>query len=283
MNGSVRLRSCEVAGNTAGVGGGGAYWENASAAMALENCTVASNWAPSAAGVWAAGGGALVNTIVYHNNSGDFSNTAAGATVRYSCVPALVSGEGNITNEPLLKDLVARDLRLQDASPCIDAGSNVAWAASAPDVAGRPRKLGPQVDMGAHEATRGALIQLTPRTSLTLSAVVGSFTTGTVRVDNVGRAVLTGEVLGVSWPFAVAAGSPYVVEKEASTTVVVRFEAWEEGLTNILVTFTGGGNATLRLWGYGYIPEPGWLGVIGMLLFRSSKRRQEAEDTGARH
>lgn len=275
VDGSITLRSCEVVGNAAGEAGGGVYWQDATMAMKVENCTVTSNRASSAGGVWAAGGGTMINTIVYHNDGGDVLNTGAGAALRYCCVSAAVAGEGNITNEPMFKNFVARDLRLEDASPCMDAGSNLAWTASAPDIAGRPRKLGPYVDMGAHEATRGAVIQLTPRYSLILTAVTGSVACGSVRVDNLGRAVLTGEVLGISWPFALESGSPYVIGSETNTSVMIRFEPVEEGLTNILVTFTGGGDATLRIWGQSYIPEAEVAAVSTALFTMRRLRRKE--------
>jgi len=265
--GGIYVRSCELAGNTASNAGGGAYWLNAYSWMWLENSSVASNHAPHAGGVYAAGAGTLMNTIVYHNDGGDFTNIGTSATVRYSCLPALVAGVGNITNAPLFKDLDARDLRLQDASPCMDAGTNLPWMASAPDINGLARRIGPQVDMGAHEATRGALIQLTPRTYLYLLAMTGSFASGTVRIGNLGRTALTGEVLGVGWPFAIEAGSPsaYVIGGEASTSIVFRFDAAEEGWTNIAITFTGGGDAAFSLYGESYIPEPGLAGLVGLL------------------
>jgi PKD repeat protein len=264
--GGIFVRSSELIGNTASNAGGGAYWLNAYSWMWLDNCSVAGNRAAMGGGVYAAGAGTLMNTIVYHNDGGDFTNTGTSATVRYSCLPVLISGDGNIINAPQFKNLAARDMRLQDASSCMDTGTNMPWMPTALDLGGRPRRIGPQADMGAYEATRGALLQLTPRTYVYLIAATGATASGSVRLDNMGRAALTGEVLGVGWPFAIEAGSPaaYVIGSEASTAVVFRYDPLEEGWTNIPITFTGGGGAAFMLYGESYIPEPASWGVLGL-------------------
>jgi len=76
-------------------------------------------------------------------------------------------GAGNIDADPLFVDALARDYRLQTASPCRDAGrteslpndrADIDWDGSAAGVLPKdldlnPRINGPSVDIGAHEWT----------------------------------------------------------------------------------------------------------------------------------
>lgn len=72
----------------------------------------------------------------------------------------LPEGQGNVNGtasapiDPLFVDLAADDYRLQERSPCVDAGENKAWMAGAKDLLGlrRPRRIeGGVVDIGCYE------------------------------------------------------------------------------------------------------------------------------------
>jgi hypothetical protein len=140
------LYNCTLAANTANDGGGGAYLST------LYNSTLTGNAADAAGGV---AGGTLVNCIVWGNVSAGqpaSSNYWFEINLDHCCTaPLPESGEGNIAVDPLFVNAGAGDYRLQAGSPCIDAGTNLAWMAAATDLDGRSRIIGASVDMGAYE------------------------------------------------------------------------------------------------------------------------------------
>lgn len=138
--------------NTANFGGGAYCYYGGT----LTNCTIAGNTAVAGGGVRCHYGGAFHNSIIYHNTGGNAScNT--GATFSFSCLTSAESGPGNITADPLFVNAAAGDYTLDGTSPCVNAGSNAAWMATAQDLAGNPRIIGGSgmkiVDMGAFEST----------------------------------------------------------------------------------------------------------------------------------
>lgn len=140
------LSNCLLAGNTAAVWGGGACQST------LTNCTVVRNQTQEEMG-----GGLFFATA---KNCIIYDNTAAGAalqpnvwggTVEYTCtVPLPASGVGNVAGPPLFVDAAAGNYRLQDTSPCINAGNNAA-VSGRQDLDGRERIVAGVVDMGAYE------------------------------------------------------------------------------------------------------------------------------------
>lgn len=102
--------------------------------------------------------GTNYNCIVYSNTAPSGVNFTGGRYL-YSCTYPLPTGTGNITNKPGFARFGTGyglahgggDYRLAPRSPCIETGTNLAWAASARDLAGRQRKMGRFVDMGAYE------------------------------------------------------------------------------------------------------------------------------------
>jgi len=147
---SVLIRDSLIARNTARDAGGGIYGRT------VVNCTIVSNRIYLASGdgggVFLSGGSTVSNSIVYFNEVvGVHSNLNTLSGVGSSCVAHPGSSlNGNITADPMLVDLAAGDYRLADASPCINAGDSsiVDWPT---DLAGRNRRAGPDVDMGAYE------------------------------------------------------------------------------------------------------------------------------------
>ena len=141
------LNNCTLSGNSAsttggGGAGGGAY------GCTLNNCTLTGNETWGDAG-GAAGECALYNCILYFNGTGNYDQ--GGSTLNYCCTtPMPTNGVGNITGDPLFLGYTNGNLRLQPASPCIDAGNN-AYAPGPVDLDGNPRIVNGTVDMGAYE------------------------------------------------------------------------------------------------------------------------------------
>jgi hypothetical protein len=138
---SNTLINCVLKNNLADGGGGGAC------SCALSSCTVVSNTALNAGGGLLGGG--ATNSIVYYNSAPSGSNFQNSAMSFCDTTP-LVSGFGNITNEPAFVNLAGGDFHLQSNSPCINSGNN-AYVTSATDLDGNPRIVGGTVDIGAYE------------------------------------------------------------------------------------------------------------------------------------
>jgi hypothetical protein len=119
------LYNCIVTSNSAWIGGG-------AFGGTLYNSTLAGNSADWGGGV---AGGTLYNSIAYYNTAPNGANYFTGSVpegpevstlLNYSCTtPIPTEGIGNITGPPLFLDMAAGDFRLREASPCIDAGTNL--------------------------------------------------------------------------------------------------------------------------------------------------------------
>jgi hypothetical protein len=148
------LRNSHLARNTTGHNGGGAY---GFLGGLIQNSTISSNTAStSGGGLFCYDGGTIQNTIVYYNTAPVGSNTELQETrwsMDHCCTTPAVSGDGNMTNAPLLAGDPSATYLLRAASPCIDSGTNLNWMADATDLAGNPRIFSQRVDIGCHEAT----------------------------------------------------------------------------------------------------------------------------------
>jgi len=108
----------------------------------------------------------ILNSIIYSNTPVNFTGNACsmgpGTAITnlymyYSCT--ITNGllgtfpGSNTTNYPAFVDYAAGDFRLSDGSPCINAGTNQAWMAGAPDLDRRSRvdRFSGIVDMGCYE------------------------------------------------------------------------------------------------------------------------------------
>ena len=139
--------NCCIVSNTAAWVGGGAF------SSGLTNCTIVGNSAYSAGGGTYGGpyGSALALCIVWDNQAPASTNFDSGDALIYCCTSPLPgAGAGNLTNDPLLTDPARGNFRLQDGSPCINAGNNL-YAAGPFDLDGRPRIQNAVVDLGAYE------------------------------------------------------------------------------------------------------------------------------------
>jgi len=152
---------------------GGAIWSGNSASVTVRNCTFVANTSATTtgAGYLNTGGTSSLANCVFWNNTGSSGSTvnnqvttsAGTTTVSYSLVQGGATGTGNISTTPLFEDLAAFDLRLQPASPGVDAGSSsLIPAGITVDHDGLPRRVdiestpdtgvgAPVVDMGAFE------------------------------------------------------------------------------------------------------------------------------------
>ncbi len=108
------ISSC-FAGNIADADGGAVH------SGLLRNCTITGNSAIfSGGGVYSS---VLTNCIVWYNDAGNSDANIADSSVAYTCSPDVTNGvSGNITNVPLM----ASSSHLQNNSPCIGAGINLA-------------------------------------------------------------------------------------------------------------------------------------------------------------
>jgi len=150
---NMTIRNCLIVQNQALTNIGGGIWMTNST---IESCTIISNYAGIAGGgLYIDGlGSSGTNNIIYFNtavNAANFTNTGGNTGLNYSCVIPVVGGMGNITNNPVLKDLAGGDYRLRMTSPCVNAGTNQLWMTNAVDLAGNARILKTIVDMGAYE------------------------------------------------------------------------------------------------------------------------------------
>ena len=121
----------------------------------VENCTIVSNSAITGGGLFRNGGGAIRNSIIYDNSaslgSANHWEGIPEATERCCTTPSM--GSGCITSPPQWMDLPNGDFRLRPTSPCLNAGTNLAWMTGAYDVERYPRVSSTTVDIGAYERT----------------------------------------------------------------------------------------------------------------------------------
>jgi hypothetical protein len=164
-------------GNVADTRGGGLYIPGTAYAA---NNTVVGNSAPLGGGVDTDNTfeqPSLINNIVAFNSSGIIANgrVAMVANDVYGnegfagAIPA-----GNIQADPLFEDASAGNYRLTAGSPCVDAGSGVAYTDT--DLDGAPRISGSRIDMGAYEFHGAAATSpgLDARTALRIAGGLAS-------------------------------------------------------------------------------------------------------------
>ncbi len=181
-----RLVNTRVVGNRAGYSGGGG--ENIEA----HNCAILGNRAESfGSGV---SDGHFRNCIVYYNGTDPCENYSGGSFSN-CCVTPVPEGEShanNFANEPRI--VSQADPRLLVSSPCVNAGTNDEWMASATDMDGEPRLNG-TVDAGADELWPAGLTGA-------LSAAVSVLPTQAVPGSAVAfLAVVRGRAAGYTWSF----------------------------------------------------------------------------------
>ena len=173
--------NCLITGNRSSHRGGGVYnngsvyLDGIGTSPQFINCTITANHAStSAGGVFNTGlaNPTITNTIIWANTHGGTPNVGAqiiplaGVVLRYSHVQNLTTNffpdPTNSALDPHFVDLDGADnmlgtpdddLRLSDASPCINAGDPATVTDPADiDLANAPRLTGCRVDIGAYES-----------------------------------------------------------------------------------------------------------------------------------
>ncbi|MDA1008865.1 MAG: hypothetical protein O2800_07705 [Planctomycetota bacterium] len=118
-----------------GANAGGAIWSGISSTCTIRNCTFALNkctGGTTGGGFLNAGGTSTVSNCIFWGNVGSTNlptgnqilNSGGTTFATYSTVEVGYTGTGNTSVNPLFVDTVARNFRLQDTSPSIDAGAN---------------------------------------------------------------------------------------------------------------------------------------------------------------
>jgi hypothetical protein len=152
------LINCSLNSNTAKLEGGVIFNEENSEPN-LTNCSLSGNYADNGGGIYnVASNPTLTNCILWGDEPNEIVDSSGSTSVvTYSDIQGGWSGEGNIDQNPLLRNVAGGDLSLAPWSPCIDAGNNDVVAPNAIDITGQPRLVDGDcngtvtVDMGAHE------------------------------------------------------------------------------------------------------------------------------------
>jgi len=157
-----RMTNCLIYGNQAlnGSGGGVVLVRNGD----VDSCTIVGNTANRGGGIysyWSSSGTMYVrNTIVYSNEATTGPNWWYEVGSQYTyftncCITntTMPLGSGFITNSPKFVDPPNHNYRLEEGSPCINAGLNQSWMVGATDLDGRMRldRFSGILDIGAYE------------------------------------------------------------------------------------------------------------------------------------
>lgn len=158
MGSATTVRNCLFASNTNtlyGNVGVGVTMRSHSGSVMIENCTFYKNFDVQTSDFYAfggemnAGGPWVAQNCIQHTDKIG-ANVATKMSVTYSRLPQALTGTGNILGDPLFLNAAGGDFRLGEGSPCINAGTNKVWMATATDLGGTPRLQG-RVDLGAFE------------------------------------------------------------------------------------------------------------------------------------
>jgi hypothetical protein len=202
FSGSIVIEQALMVNNRAGRGGAISH---AGGTLRLVNATLYGNRATGEAGgiylLRESTGSELLNTILWNNASGHAPAAAEasqivsaggfdGITVENSCVQGLssISGPGNLAADPFFTEPDSGNFELLSYSPAINTGENSFLTASMTlDLAGRSRKVGGTVDMGAFEALEAedpVVIYTLPTATSTCMGSFASFTVAGARPGN---------------------------------------------------------------------------------------------------
>ncbi|MGD8450709.1 MAG: C1 family peptidase [Phycisphaerae bacterium] len=97
----------------------------------------------------------------------------------------------------------------------------------------------------------GPRIEVTPSTLNLGSVNVGSDTTGTVSIKNVGGEALTGSAAGLNTPFSIDGSADYSLAPGATQVMTIRFAPTLQGSYSDTIVFSGGGGDTVTVSGIG--------------------------------
>lgn len=149
LEGGGHLRSCLVISNSASLQGGGVHVYLPGGVV--ESSTLADNRAGVGGGVYCNAGGTLRDSIAFDNFASVSSSNHNGVGAWFSCCTYPAVGTACVAKVPRFADRTGGDYRLQEGSPCLNAGTSAAWMDGAVDLDGRARVLAGRVDIGAYE------------------------------------------------------------------------------------------------------------------------------------
>jgi parallel beta-helix repeat protein len=157
LGSSPTVANCTFTGNTCSENGGGMY--NSSSSPMVTNCTFSGNTCSEYGGGMynSSSSPTVTNCILWGDTPDEIYNSSSTPIVSYCDVEGGWSGEGNIDENPLLRNVAEGELSLVPWSPCIDSGNNAVVGPNATDITGLPRLVDGDcnaivtVDMGAHE------------------------------------------------------------------------------------------------------------------------------------
>jgi len=172
--GQIRIENSLFYGNTSS-GNGGAIQVGGGVTAAIVNCTLCDNQANGPGGAFGLGNDGsnlnVYNSIAWHNTGaggysslGQNTNVNGGGTVisRYSAIESLSTKftDGDDNNHLSLSGEITPmfeegSYRLQEGSPCIDAGNINLTSNLEYDLDMQRRFSGAQIDMGAYEFDNG--------------------------------------------------------------------------------------------------------------------------------
>jgi cysteine-rich repeat protein/predicted outer membrane repeat protein len=139
QNSYVRLKNSILRGNSATMNGDGVAMSGTLSTLNAHHVTFYDNGGGSAV-YMREGYGHIANCILWQNDITDYQGTYL---VAHSLVQGGVDGEGILNEDPLFVAPATGDLRLQGASPCIDAA--LGHYATEEDLDGNPRYDDPSV------------------------------------------------------------------------------------------------------------------------------------------
>lgn len=190
--------NCVFSGNTATRYGGGLY-STTSSRPTLVNNTLAANYAPTGGGIVnrTTTGLTLANCVLWGNQNTDGNGQSAQlfeesvtspAAIDHTCIQGWTGsygGVGNISIPPLFVSVAGPDglvgteddnLRLDDGSPCIDAGNTAQVPTDVTtDADGNLRVTLDAVDMGAYEYSLEGAVRLLQAFSRRTHGAAGPF------------------------------------------------------------------------------------------------------------
>ncbi len=153
---NLHITNCIISDNyTSGVGGGIYFVGD----LAITNCTISKNHSRygGAIYVWTYSQASIINSILWGNQSEgqneihESSPSSSPVYLNHTNIAGGWPGTGNKRTDPLFINAADGNYRLQQNSPCIDAGDNSVIESNSTDLDGKPRIFNAIVDMGAHE------------------------------------------------------------------------------------------------------------------------------------
>lgn len=209
------------------------------------------------------GCGSLNKATIIYTTSGPWDSTGAlfinNALINSAGVTGPVTSRNNSSSASGFVNPLANDYNLTAGSPLIGAGTNLSGYFTS-DANGNPRPSSGAWDIGAYQfrvvSSANPLISVSVPALDFGSVSVGGSVTNSITVRNIGGGTLTGNTPNVVAPFSIVSGETYNLTSNQTQTVKISFNPMLVGNANQLISFTGGGGASLALSGVGISTNP---------------------------